>query len=86
MPSLAKQARLRRDPISGDPVLLHPEGILVLNSTAYDIVSRCDGATTVDSIALALASQYEITTADVADEIMECLGDLHRRNLILFSS
>ena len=42
-PTLARQVRFRLDPVSAEPVLLYPEGVLVLNETAADIVQRCDG-------------------------------------------
>jgi hypothetical protein len=36
-PKLAAKAELRMDPISGEPILLYPEGMLRLNGTAHAI-------------------------------------------------
>jgi len=85
-PSLAPGVRLQRDAISGEPVLLYPEGIMALNSTAHDIVARCDGATTVGAIASALAAEYEIAREELDADILECLEVLRQRRLILFAA
>ena len=45
-PALARGVRLRNDPITGEPVLLFPEGVLPLDDTTHDIVSRCSGEST----------------------------------------
>ena len=37
-------------------MLLFPEGVLVPNATAAAVLSLCDGESTVDEIATALAS------------------------------
>ncbi len=80
--SLAPGVRLQTDPATGDDVLLYPEGILVLNETAREIVTRCDGKTTVAKIVAALAAEYESSAAELEGDVGECLGDLHRRKLI----
>ena len=85
-PALAPGVRLQIDKITGDPVLLHPEGIMTLNSTAHEIVARCDGATTVEAIATALATEYEISRDALTEDILECLEDLRQRQLIVFAA
>ncbi len=42
-PRLAKGVRLQSDSVTGKRVLLFPEGIVELNETAHEILSRCDG-------------------------------------------
>jgi pyrroloquinoline quinone biosynthesis protein D len=84
-PALASQVRLRVDPITGERVLLYPEGILVLNETAHDIVTRCDGAATIAEIAAALADEYDAPSEQLAAEIAACLHDLHQRQLIVLA-
>ena len=83
--SLAPGVRCQTDRATGDAVLLYPEGILVLNETAREIVARCDGKTTMAEIAVALAAEYESSAAELENDIAECLDDLHRKKLIVFA-
>ncbi len=85
-PALAQRVRLRDDPVSGQPVLLYPEGLLELNETAHAIVAQCDGAKTIAQIVDALAAEYEAAAEDVSPDVLECLRDLRARNLIVFQS
>ena len=85
-PALAPGVRLQIDKLTGEPVLLHPEGIMTLNSTAHEIVARCNGATTVEDIATALAAEYEISRAALDADVLECLEDLRQRRLIVFAA
>ena len=52
-PALGSRARLQTDPVTGEPVLLYPEGLLQLNETAHAVLSRCDGKTTVGEVVAA---------------------------------
>ncbi len=72
-PRLAQQARLEWDPVRGQPVLLAPEGILVLNQTGATILGLCDGERTVVEIVEELREQYS-SVAD--DEVREFLARL----------
>lgn len=83
--SLTPGVRLQTDPATGDEVLLYPEGILILNETAREIVTRCDGKTAIAEIIAALAAEYESSAAELESDVGECLNDLHRRKLIVFS-
>ena len=82
---LAPGVRGQTDRATGEAVLLYPEGILILNETAREIVARCDGKTTIAEIAVALATEYESSAAELEDDIAECLGDLHGKKLIVFA-
>lgn len=82
---LAPGVRLQTDPATGDEVLLYPEGILILNETAREIVTRCDGKTTVAEIVATLAAEYESSAAELETDVSECLDDLRRRKLIMFA-
>jgi pyrroloquinoline quinone biosynthesis protein D len=82
---LAPGVRLQTDRATDDEVLLYPEGILILNETAREIVARCDGKTTIAEIVVALAAEYESSAAELENDIAECLDDLHRRKLIVFA-
>jgi coenzyme PQQ biosynthesis protein PqqD len=80
-PRLARGVRLQTDPKTGNSVLLFPEGILELNETAQEILTRCDGRT-VSEIIQALAEDYDIDREMLAADVRETLADLQRRKLI----
>jgi pyrroloquinoline quinone biosynthesis protein D len=83
-PSLAKGVRLQIDSTTGKNVLLYPEGIVELNETAHEILSRCDGRT-LGEIVQALAEEYDDDRAAIAGDAHEILADLQRRKLIEFT-
>jgi pyrroloquinoline quinone biosynthesis protein D len=72
---------LQTDSKTGTSVLLFPEGVLELNETAQEILTRCDGRT-VSEIIQALAEEYEVDSQMLAADVRETLSDLQRRKLI----
>ncbi|MGC3988572.1 MAG: pyrroloquinoline quinone biosynthesis peptide chaperone PqqD [Chthoniobacteraceae bacterium] len=58
-PQLASHVRMKIDPLTGEPVLLFSEGLLVLNHTAHEIVRRCDGKATLAEIVRQLATEFD---------------------------
>jgi pyrroloquinoline quinone biosynthesis protein D len=80
-PRLARGVRLQTDSKTGNSVLLFPEGVLELNETAQDIVSRCDGRT-LGEIIQTLAEEYEIDPQVLVADVQEILSDLQQRKLI----
>ncbi len=82
-PSLAKGVRLQIDSTTGNNVLLYPEGIVELNETAHEILSRCDGQTLAD-IVQALAEEYDVDSNALAADVRDTLADLQRRKLVEF--
>jgi len=80
-PKLAGGVRLQTDSKTGNGVLLFPEGVLELNETAQDIVSRCDGRT-VGEIIQTLAEEYDVDPEMLRADVQETLGDLQHRKLI----
>ncbi len=85
-PSLVSRARLQTDAVTGEPVLLYPEGILILNPTAYEIITRCDGKVTVGGIVRLLQEAYDEQEETLRQDVLETLSDLRHRNLITFTS
>jgi pyrroloquinoline quinone biosynthesis protein D len=83
-PSLAKGVRLQIDSTTGKNVLLYPEGIVELNETAHEILSRCDGRT-LGEIVCELTQEYEADSNAVAADVRETLVDLQQRKLIEFT-
>ena len=80
-PKLARGVRLQTDPKTGNSVLLFPEGVLELNETAQDILTRCDGRT-VSDIVKALADEYNADNEMLAADVRETLANLQQRKLI----
>ena len=80
-PGLARGVRLQADSKTGDSVLLFPEGVLELNETAQEILTRCDGRT-VSEIIQALAEEYNVDLEMLGADVRQTLADLQRRKLI----
>jgi pyrroloquinoline quinone biosynthesis protein D len=83
-PRLAKGVRLQLDSTTAKSVLLYPEGIVELNETATEILSRCDGRT-FGEIVSELAKDYESDAHMIAADVRETLEDLKQRKLIEFT-
>jgi coenzyme PQQ biosynthesis protein PqqD len=79
VPRLWRLARLDFDAVRGRPVLLYPEGAVLLNQTGEAVLKLVDGKRTVGEIATILGEQYQ---ADVAADVADYLADLERRELI----
>jgi pyrroloquinoline quinone biosynthesis protein D len=80
-PKLATGVRLRHDKVRDQHVLLFPEGALVLNETAVEVLELCDGERSLDDVAAVLSERYE--GADVRDDVAELLGEIAERGLVV---
>lgn len=80
-PKLATGVRLHRDKVREQDVLLFPEGALVLNDTAVEVLQLCDGERTLDDVASVLSERYD--GADVKDDISELLDGIGERGLVV---
>ncbi len=85
-PVLAAYVRPKTDPVSGDPILVYPEGVMILNATAHAILVLCDGHATGHDILTALSAQFEVDEPTLRSDVVECLADLVQRNLIILKS
>jgi pyrroloquinoline quinone biosynthesis protein D len=83
-PVLAAHVRLKVDPVSGDPILLFPEGLLVLNATAHEIVRRCDGEISITELIRQLTEEFDASEEVLRNDILENLEQLRHQNLLLF--
>ena len=83
-PRLAKGVRLQINATTNQSVLLYPEGIVELNETAQEILSRCDGRT-LGEIVCELAEEFEADRGALAADVRETLSDLQQRKLIEFT-
>ena len=68
------------DPLSGETILLFPEGVLFLNETAAAIVRRCDGSRSVIQVIQAVGEEYD---AVAAGDVMSLLQDLIMQRLLV---
>jgi pyrroloquinoline quinone biosynthesis protein E len=76
---LRRGVRVGFDPVRGRPVLLFPEGVLLLNETAVAVLSRCDTRRSVTEIVDDLATEYAGVSAA---SVLRTLADLDRRGLV----
>ncbi len=79
VPRLWRLARLGYDAVRQRPVLLYPEGAVLLNETGRAILELVDGKRTVGEIAAILGERYR---TDVTADVTEYLSNLAQRELI----
>ena len=80
-PRLATGVRLRWDAVREHHVLLYPEGALVLNGTAADVLELCDGERTIEDIAQELSPRYQ--GADVRDDVERLVTAIAEKGLVV---
>jgi len=85
-PKLSARARLAQDKVTGKPIVLYPEGVLILNPTGYAIVTLCTGQETLEAIVTKLAAQYRVSPEELRPDVIEYLNRLRSRNLLEISS
>jgi pyrroloquinoline quinone biosynthesis protein D len=81
-PKLSSRARLQTDKVTGKPIVLYPEGVLMLNPTGHAIVSLCTGDITFQEIVTNLAERYKIPAQEISPQVAEYLNRLRERNLL----
>jgi pyrroloquinoline quinone biosynthesis protein D len=79
VPKLQRMTRLHFDPVRQRPVLLYPEGAVLLNDTGAAILELCDGSHTVAQIVRILTERYQ---TDVEGDVTEYLRLMAERELI----
>jgi pyrroloquinoline quinone biosynthesis protein D len=78
-PKLWRMARLEFDRVRQRPVLLYPEGAVLLNDTGAAILELCDGQHTVRQIVTILSDRYH---TDVSADVTEYLAGMAERELV----
>jgi pyrroloquinoline quinone biosynthesis protein E len=79
-PGLARGVRFVHDPVRDADALLYPEGSLILDGPAADIVRACDGQRDAAAIAASLLPMYE---GVAAEDVTDLIGDLAARRLVV---
>lgn len=78
-PRLRRGVRLSFDKTRDTHVLLFPEGVLVPNATAAEVLKLCDGESTVEQITATLGERY----AGVREQdVVEVLDRLAGRRVV----
>jgi pyrroloquinoline quinone biosynthesis protein D len=80
-PRLATGARLRYDEVREEHLLLIPEGAVLLNPTAAEVLGLCDGERSVDEIVASLSERYQ--GADVRDDVVELIDGMAQKGLVV---
>ena len=80
-PRLVTGARLRYDEVREEHQLLIPEGVVLLNPTAAEVLELCDGERSIDAIAGELSARYD--GADVRDDVLEMVDAMTQRGLVV---
>ena|SRR5579859_1640736 len=81
--ALARGARLSTDKQTGEPLLLFPEGVVHLSSTALSILQHCDGRATLGVILETLAAEFDADPDVLRADVLECLSQLRGRKLVV---
>ncbi len=67
-PAVARGFRLQWEAAQNAHVLLYPEGMIKLNTSAGEILKRCDGATTIEDITMDLERAF--ATSDLSADVL----------------
>jgi coenzyme PQQ biosynthesis protein PqqD len=81
-PRLAKRARLQIDPVSGNPVLMHQEEVLILNCSGYEILRLCDGRHNLSEVIQELENRYPEAGPILTQEVAEYIEVISLKGLI----
>jgi pyrroloquinoline quinone biosynthesis protein D len=81
-PRLADKARLKWDAVREKNLLLFPEGVLVLNKTAHDVLTLCDGQRTIAEIVKTVATQYAVEANAIDADVKEILQKLAQKTFV----
>ena len=79
-PRMARGVRLFWDEVRQQHLLLFPEGLLVLNGTAFAVLELCDGRRTVSEMVTILTAQH--SSAKVEKDVYYLLSRIAQRGLL----
>jgi len=67
-PAIDRRFRLQWESAQNAHVLLYPEGMIKLNTSAGEILKRCDGQATIADITASLEQSF--STSGLSDEVI----------------
>ena len=82
MPALPVHIKLRHDAGRGRWHVLAPERVFEPDDIAVEILKRCDGQTSVESIATELAKDYNAPVQDILADTIFMLQELADKGVI----
>ena len=80
-PRLAPMYRLQFEAAQDAWVLLYPEGLVRLNGPASEILKRCDGTRSIDTLIAELEQTFG--ESNLRDDVCEFLRDARERGWIV---
>lgn len=82
-PALPRHVKMRHDDSRGAWVILAPERVLMPDEIAVEILRRCDGEATVDSICTALAADFNAPEDEIRKDVIDILQDLADKGFLI---
>jgi pyrroloquinoline quinone biosynthesis protein D len=82
-PSIGRGFRLQWEAAQNAFVLLYPEGMIKLNSSAGEILKRCDGAATIDEITASLEQAF--SACGLKDDVFAFMAMAHEKHWVSLS-
>jgi pyrroloquinoline quinone biosynthesis protein D len=79
-PAIRTGFRLQWEPVQNAYVMLYPEGMITLNTSAAEILRRCDGSRTVDEIVVELETAFQ--RSDLKNDVMSFLEGAARQGWV----
>jgi pyrroloquinoline quinone biosynthesis protein D len=83
IPKLAPKVRLRWDEVRQKPMLVFPEGILLLKGTGYRVLELCDGKRALGEILSELQKEFG-PSEKIEEDTLEFLQRLGERRFLLW--
>ena len=83
-PAIKTGFRLQWEPVQNSYVMLYPEGMITLNTSAAEILRRCDGVRTVDDIIAELETAFQRT--ELKNDIVNFLEGAVRQGWVQLGS
>lgn len=81
-PRLPRHVQFRFDETRDAWVILGPERVLFPDEIAVEILKRCDGEASIESIAGQVALGFDVSAEEVQDDVLEFLHDMAGKGFI----
>ena len=79
-PAIGRGFRLQWEPAQNAFVLLYPEGMIKLNSSAGEILKRCDGGATIAEITASLEQAF--SAQGLQADVLAFLAMAHEKHWV----